>query len=80
MFGKMNFDDLQSRNDYDRWRAYGKCCAGSAHNILQISGTNYCRQFPCRTACGVMIGTASYAQAPIVYKELAGVQQLPVVC
>jgi hypothetical protein len=24
MFGKMNFDDLQSRNDYDRWRAYGE--------------------------------------------------------
>uniref|UniRef100_A0A383WKH4 Uncharacterized protein n=1 Tax=Tetradesmus obliquus TaxID=3088 RepID=A0A383WKH4_TETOB len=24
MFGKMDFDDLQSRNNYDRWRAYGQ--------------------------------------------------------
>lgn len=24
MFGKMDFDDLQSRNNYDRWRAYGE--------------------------------------------------------
>jgi hypothetical protein len=30
MFGKMNFDDLQSRNDYDRWRAYGKLHAPSS--------------------------------------------------
>jgi len=24
MFGKMDFSDLQSERDYDRWRAYGE--------------------------------------------------------
>jgi hypothetical protein len=31
MFGKIDLEDLQSRNNYDRWRAYGESNTHSSH-------------------------------------------------
>lgn len=37
MFGKINFEDLQSRRSYQPWIAYGQCAPVFFHHALTSS-------------------------------------------